>query len=148
MGILSTRVALLAVLLAACGQACAAGYILHPERRGGPTQGAIDPAVAIIDGVLLLVGVIPGVIAFAVDISQGTLYTHGYRSDAGAAGAAGLVQSDLAPQPGESLDAAVARTLSQQAGVPVAPGQARYFPVDADTDLALLAARLARYEAL
>ncbi|MCW8195905.1 hypothetical protein F6455_14010 [Proteobacteria bacterium 005FR1] len=58
-----------AVLLASSG----CGYFLYPERVG-QTSGRIDPAVALLDAAGLLIGIIPGVIAFAVDISTGTIY--------------------------------------------------------------------------
>lgn len=57
------------------------GYILHPERRG-QTGGNIDPAIAIMDGIGLLLFVIPGVIAFAVDFSSGAIYYPGGRRSA------------------------------------------------------------------
>ncbi len=51
----------------------ACGTILYPERKG-QTQGQIDPAVLALDGIGLLFYLIPGVIAFAVDFSNGTIY--------------------------------------------------------------------------
>lgn len=54
----------------------ACGTILYPERKG-QRAGQIDPAVAILDGVGLLVFLIPGVIAYAVDFSNGTIYLPG-----------------------------------------------------------------------
>ncbi len=63
--------AIAAVLpLAACGT------ILYPERKG-QKDGRIDPAVVILDGLGLLLFLIPGVIAFAVDFSNGTIYLPG-----------------------------------------------------------------------
>ena len=50
------------------------GTLLHPERRGAPNSGRIDPAVAILDGVGLLLFFVPGVIAFAVDFATGAIY--------------------------------------------------------------------------
>lgn len=55
------------VNLASCGT------ILYPQREGQKV-GRIDPAVAILDGVGLLFFIIPGVIAFAVDFSNHTIY--------------------------------------------------------------------------
>lgn len=49
------------------------GAILYPERAGQP-KGRIDPAVAILDGIGVLLFIIPGLIAFAVDFHQGTIY--------------------------------------------------------------------------
>jgi hypothetical protein len=53
------------------GTSC--GTLLHPERMG-QTSGRIDPGIAVLDGIGLLFFVIPGVIAFAVDFSNGTIY--------------------------------------------------------------------------
>ena len=62
--------AVLVVQLTGCGT------ILYPERRG-QMAGHIDAGVAILDGVGLLLFIIPGVIAYAVDFSNGTIYLPG-----------------------------------------------------------------------
>ncbi|MDA8164438.1 MAG: hypothetical protein M0017_05340 [Desulfobacteraceae bacterium] len=49
------------------------GTLIYPERRG-QRKGDIDPAVAILDGVGLLVFIIPGLIAYAIDFSTGAIY--------------------------------------------------------------------------
>ncbi|MFO8044407.1 MAG: hypothetical protein R6U30_00860 [Halomonas sp.] len=49
------------------------GTLFHPERKG-QMSGRIDPAVAIANGVGLLFFILPGVIAYAVDFSNGTIY--------------------------------------------------------------------------
>ena len=49
------------------------GTILYPERKG-QTSGRIDPGVALLDAVGLFFFVVPGVIAFAVDFTTGTIY--------------------------------------------------------------------------
>ncbi len=49
------------------------GYVLHPERRG-QKSGEIDWAVAGLDSIGILFFIIPGLIAFGVDIYSGTLY--------------------------------------------------------------------------
>ncbi|MBI3552116.1 MAG: hypothetical protein HY077_06325 [Elusimicrobia bacterium] len=51
----------------------ACGTILHPERKG-QKNGDIDAGIAVLDGIGLLFGILPGVIAFAVDFSNGTIY--------------------------------------------------------------------------
>ncbi|WP_444919412.1 hypothetical protein ACJJID_10290 [Microbulbifer sp. CnH-101-G] len=51
----------------------ACGYFLYPERKG-QSGGRVDPAILILDGAALLFGIIPGVVAFAVDITNGTIY--------------------------------------------------------------------------
>jgi len=47
---------------------------LSPERRDRPINGRIEPLVAILNGAGILVGVVLGVIAFAVDFITGTIY--------------------------------------------------------------------------
>lgn len=66
-----TLTALVATLNATTG----CGIILHPERQG-QRGGQLDPAIVILDGIGLFFFLVPGVIAFAVDFTQGTIY-HG-----------------------------------------------------------------------
>jgi hypothetical protein len=56
-----------AVFLASCGT------VLYPERRGQPA-GRLDVGVVVLDGIGLLVFLVPGIIAFAVDFSTGAIY--------------------------------------------------------------------------
>jgi len=49
------------------------GTLLYPERRG-QLSGRLDVGVVILDAVGLLFFLIPGVIAFAVDFSNGCIY--------------------------------------------------------------------------
>lgn len=49
------------------------GTLFHPERKG-QVSGRIDPVVAIANGVGLLFFIVPGVVAYAVDFSNGTIY--------------------------------------------------------------------------
>jgi hypothetical protein len=49
------------------------GTILHPERKG-QKSGKIDTKIAIYDAIGLLFFLIPGIVAFAVDFSNGTIY--------------------------------------------------------------------------
>ncbi len=71
----SKIIKLLSVLLftAILFQTAACGTILYPERRG-QKSGKIDPAVVLLDGVGLLFFLVPGVIAFAVDLVTGAIY--------------------------------------------------------------------------
>ncbi|WP_341938823.1 hypothetical protein [Marinimicrobium sp. C2-29] len=57
-------------------QTTACGTVLHPERKG-QTGGRLDPAIVALNAVGLLLWVIPGVVAFAVDFSNGTIYLPG-----------------------------------------------------------------------
>lgn len=54
-------------------QSAACGTIMYPERKG-QKAGKIDVTVAALDAVGLLFFIIPGVIAFAVDFNNGTIY--------------------------------------------------------------------------
>lgn len=56
----------------------ACGTIFYPERKG-TRSGNLDPIVVAADAVGLLFFFIPGVIAFAVDFSNGTIYKGGSR---------------------------------------------------------------------
>jgi hypothetical protein len=59
---------------AALGLAAAGcGTILHPERKGQPA-GPLDWSIVALDAVGLLFFFVPGVIAFAVDFNNGTIY--------------------------------------------------------------------------
>ena len=62
--------AVLIIQLAGCGT------LMYPERRG-QRAGRIDAGVAVLDGIGLLFFIIPGVIAYAVDFSNGTIYLPG-----------------------------------------------------------------------
>lgn len=67
------------VISALVFQLAACGTIMYPERKG-QQSGKIDPGVAVLDGLGLLLFIIPGVIAFAVDFSNGTIYLPGTAS--------------------------------------------------------------------
>lgn len=62
--------AVLIIQLAGCGT------LMYPERRG-QKSGRIDAGVAVMDGLCLLLFIIPGIIAYAVDFSNGTIYLPG-----------------------------------------------------------------------
>jgi len=69
-------------LLQLCGLgllpvAAGCGTILYPERIGQP-RGPLDWKVVALDTLGLLLFFIPGIIAFAVDFSNGTIYMPSY----------------------------------------------------------------------
>ena len=68
----------LALLLAGVmtSQLAGCGTVFYPERKG-QQGGSIDPVFAIANGVGLLFFIIPGVIAFAIDFSNGAIYLPG-----------------------------------------------------------------------
>jgi hypothetical protein len=59
------------------------GTILYPERRGQRTSARIDAGVAVMDALWCLLFIIPGVVAFAVDFSDGAIYLPGGRAGDG-----------------------------------------------------------------
>src|SRR3989338_8429051 len=67
------RVVICAVLTV---QLMGCGTIMYPERKG-QKSGRIDAGVALLDGIGLLFFLIPGVIAFAIDFNNGTIYLPG-----------------------------------------------------------------------
>jgi len=74
----SSKLASMAVTAAIALQLVGCGTLLYPERRG--TQGGrVDAGVAIMDGLWCLVFIVPGVVAFIVDFSDGAIYDGGSR---------------------------------------------------------------------
>ena len=63
-------VAVLVIQFSGCGT------IFYPERRG-QKSGHLDMGIVLLDGLGLLLFLIPGIIAFAVDFSNGTIYLPG-----------------------------------------------------------------------
>ena len=61
------------VLASFLAQLAGCGTIFWPERKWQP-PGRLDPKVVALDAVGLLLFFIPGVIAFAVDFNNGTIY--------------------------------------------------------------------------
>ena len=85
------------------------GTVFHPERKG-QMSGRIDPVVAIANGVGLLFFIVPGVIAYAVDFSNGTIYLPGTHDSA----SVDTLKMD------ENMDVpTLERLLSEKTGKPV-----------------------------
>jgi hypothetical protein len=102
-------------------QTLSCGTILHPERRGQPA-GRLDPGIVLLDAVGLVLFFVPGVIAFAVDFSNGTIYLP---PDSMAASAQNL-QSVQVP-PGELSPRRLESIVQEQTGqaVRLEPGTYR-----------------------
>ncbi len=102
----------LSLLLSGCGT------IMHPERKG-QISGRIDPGIAVLDGIGLLFFFVPGVIAFVVDFSNGTIYLPGGRgADAGSLDSSRQISFEGRP------DRDQLEQLLQQAGIEVVLDQA------------------------
>ena len=69
-------VAALAVQVSGCGT------LLYPERKG-QKDGKLDTTVVLLDGVGLLFFIIPGLVAFLIDFSNGTIYLPGTEGESG-----------------------------------------------------------------
>ncbi|REJ89903.1 MAG: hypothetical protein DWQ34_18275 [Planctomycetota bacterium] len=52
----------------------ACGTLFHPDRVGQPRCGRLDPAIVALNGLGLLLFLVPGLIAFAVDFYTGAIY--------------------------------------------------------------------------
>lgn len=57
-------------------QLTACGTIIYPERKG-QSAGQLDPSIVVLNSVGLLFFLVPGVIAFAVDFNNGSIYLPG-----------------------------------------------------------------------
>ena len=102
-----------ALLLIFTFQATGCGTILYPERRNQKT-GRVDVGVALLDGFWLLVGIIPGVIAFAVDFSTGAIYIP-EKSSTTSAGSSGyrVVQYDPQGMTKEGVEKLISQEIGQ-----------------------------------
>ena len=139
------RAILTKALVALCSsglilQLTACGTILHPERKG-QKSGQIDPAIALFDAVGLLFFLIPGVIAFAVDFNNGTIYLPGGRR-------ASLTDEELQQiAPTGKLDREAVAKILQAKGMIDENVQARHLQIQTLTSTAEVYARLALYDA-
>ncbi|HVJ66853.1 MAG TPA: hypothetical protein VM510_02650 [Caulifigura sp.] len=50
------------------------GALIHPERVGQPRTGRLDPGIILLDGLGLLLFLVPGLVAFIVDFATGAIY--------------------------------------------------------------------------
>lgn len=112
----------LAFSLASCGT------VLYPERRGQPA-GRLDIAVVALDGIGLLLFLVPGVIAFAVDFATGAIYLPPGCAALAPSGASDLRQVRI--DPGELTPRRVEEVVREQTGrtVSLQPGAYRAMPL-------------------
>lgn len=116
---------LVMVLTAAMLISSGCGYVLYPERQGAKS-GRIDPVVAVLDALGLLFYVVPGVVAFAVDFTNGTIFVPPGGQSALDKHRRNLSSSavDVSNWQGVSVDGEmtpenIARTLSDYLGTPI-----------------------------
>jgi hypothetical protein len=103
-------------------QLASCGYLLYPERRG-QTHGRIDPAVAVLDGLGLLLYVVPGLIAFAVDFTTGTIYLPGGKKKASTNPSAADEMLVIHVNPEELSKEKLEEIISNQTGNPISLDQ-------------------------
>ena len=60
------------VVLAFYAASC--GVLLYPERVNQPHSDRLDPAIVLLDAAGLLIILVPGIVAFAVDFGTGTIW--------------------------------------------------------------------------
>ena len=128
-----------AITLTAMLSTSACGYFLHPERVG-QKSGRIDPTIVLLDAAGLLIGILPGVVAFAVDLTTGAIYLPpGQKSaiDRHKNRLGSIDHLELEPLAQGSVDLdreATAKRLSLLLGQPVGVDEIEYYqPVAAAT---------------
>ncbi len=117
------RFLVVSAAMAAVLAVCSCAYILHPERRGN-THGPLSSGDLVMDILWLLPGIIPGVVALAVDFSSGAIYEGG-SADTGepAQGrVAAHVPALLTPQSLELRLVDDGGTVYQRDGATLSPG--------------------------
>lgn len=95
------------------------GTIIYPERKG-QVDGRLDGGIVALDAIGLLFFFLPGVVAFAVDFSNGTIYLPDGKS-------AQLTPDDMQylkdHQQGDHVDMSAIRTVAERYNVSI-PHQA------------------------
>lgn len=112
-------------------QLSACGTIFYPERRG-QISGQIDPGVAILNGIGLLIFIIPGLIAFGIDFTTGAIYLPGGKYSVAPETLQQAVDAD-----GRVDTAALQHILKQELGKDLPLAQARQIRADSTTQLAM-----------
>ncbi len=113
-------------LVATINSTVGCGLLLYPERQG-QRGGPLDPTVVLLDGVGLFFFLVPGIIAFAVDFAQGTIYMgggqggkHRLSSDTptNQPSLAGMTAIKVTgPMTKTNIEAAIARELGQKVDI-------------------------------
>ena len=68
------RATALALLLLLAIPMSGCGTLMFEERRDAPHSDKLDPNVMILDGLGLLLFLVPGIVAYAVDFHTGAVY--------------------------------------------------------------------------
>ena len=126
-------------------QLSACGYFMYPERRGQKPVGRIDPAIAVLDALGLLLFIIPGVIAFAVDITNGTLYFPGGQRHSSVSGES-CRMTMLRVNPTELNEKMIQQIVEKQTGISLSPdlSKAEIYPLDRSENIEATLGKLER----
>jgi hypothetical protein len=141
----SSRVLSIALAVSITCQSISCGTLLHPERVNQPNSGRLDAGVVILDACGLLFFLIPGIIAFAVDFSNGSIYLppegYGYQTYRPVPDQMERVQL---PQ-GQLTQQQIEQVVSQRTGQPVRldDGKVRVQKLETLDDIQQASARLA-----
>ncbi|MEI8594193.1 hypothetical protein [Photobacterium sp. Hal280] len=118
--------AVLTIQLSGCG------VLLHPERKG-QRGGQVDPAIAVLNAAGLLLFIVPGLIAFGVDLYYGTIYLPGTAKTLSEADLNRLRSADGQIQPEQ-----LARFVSEQTGQTIPAEEMVSYPVGSVDELTLM----------
>ncbi|NAW66606.1 hypothetical protein [Photobacterium halotolerans] len=122
--------AILTIQLSGCG------VLLHPERKG-QRGGQVDPAIAVLNAAGLLLFVVPGLIAFGVDLYYGTIYLPGTAKTLSEEELNRLRTVDGQLQPEQ-----LARFVSEQTGQTVHAEEMVSYPVGSVDELTFMLAEV------
>lgn len=115
------------------------GTIIYPERRGQRT-GQIDVGIALLDALWLLVFIVPGVVAFAVDFTTGAIYLPGRRASA-ETGEMVVIRMN----PGELSEKTIRDVVMRQTGCQeLELSKAKIYPLDRSENVQMKLAEIAR----
>jgi len=141
MGLTKSFTGLICVLVsvALITQMVGCGTIIYPERRGQRT-GQIDVGIALLDALWLLVFIIPGVVAFAVDFTTGAIYLPGKRATI-EAGEMIVIRVN----PGELNEKTIREAVMKQTGCQeLELSKAKIYPLDRSENVEMKLAEIAR----
>jgi hypothetical protein len=116
----------LALLLSSGG----CGTLLHPDRQGQPIGKRLDPAVLVLDGALLVFYVVPGLVAYGIDLYTRSIYLPGEDG-----------QVRRVPITGDLDDEDALAAQIEAEGLPADHPNAQVVRLSGDTDLAAVVAR-------
>ena len=122
-------------------QAIGCGTLIYSERRG-QKAGKVDIQVAILDGIGLLLFIIPGVAAFAVDFATGAIFLPGARKSENAQGHSDKIVALNAYQMNTET---IIRIVSQHTGQAIdfdSPGMLTFKPEGSNLNVFAELARL------